>query len=179
MALPRNPQLMTINPNYHPQIDVIAGTPYDVNGNFAYNVHHSGPYFPRPFHSSSISNYSSALSRKSTADTGYGSGSVVYPGRFSSYASNHMYCSRCACNREPDAYQVDFHQQQQEEPQKPVQHDHYESVTANRHLLMSLNNNLTTARPSMRRNSVDTNISRHKASPYRPEDNLLSSSSVV
>ena len=180
---------MTINPINQPQIAVIAATPHNMNGSFAHNVYPAAPYFPRPHYGSTSSDHSSAPSRKSSVGTGYesGLGSAVYPCGFSSpYPSNHMHCSRCACNCEPDVYHG-FHQhqqQQQEEPQQPVQHDHNGSAMASQQLTTSSNNNLTPARPPMRRNSSDPNISRHKPSPCRPLDEqtsnkLLSSSSVV
>lgn len=179
---------MTINPINQPQIAVIAATPHNMNGSFAHNVYPAGPYFPRPHYGSTSSDHSSAPSRKSSGGTGYesGLGSAVYPCGFSSpYPSNHMHCSRCACNYEPDVYHG-FHQQQQqqEEPQQPVQHDLNGSAMASQQLTTSSNNNLIPARPPMRRNSSDPNISRHKPSPCRPLDEqtsnkLLSSSSVV
>ena len=179
---------MTINPINQPQIAVIAATPHNMNGSFAHNVYPpGGPYFPRPQFGSTSSDHSSAPSRKSSGGTGYesGLGSGVYPCGFSPYPSNHMHCSRCACNCEPDVYHgFHHHQQQQEEPQQPVQHDHNGSAMASQQLTTSSNNNLTPVRPPMRRNSSDPNISRHKPSPCRPLDEqtsnkLLSSSSVV
>ena len=183
---PRKPQHITMHPINHPQV-VIAATPDNMSSNFVHNVYPSVPYFSRPYHDLHSSDYySSAPSQKSSAGTGYESeiGSNVYPYGFSSYAGNHMYCPRCVRTYEPNAYHVGFHQQQQEEPQKLVQHDQYESVTASQQLLTSSNINLTTARPPMRRNSSDPNISKHKPSPCRPLDEQtrnirLSSYSVV
>ena len=168
-----NPQHMTVNPINDPLIAVIAATPYNMSDNSVHNVYPSEPYFSKPHFGSSGS--------KSSGGTGYESERVsnVYPYGSYSYASNHMYCPRCMCNYEPNAYHSSFDQQQQEKPQKPVQDGHYESVTASQQCLMSSNNNLTTARPPMRRTSSDSYISRHKPSPCRPLDKLLSSSSVV
>ena len=177
------PQTISLNHGYQPQIAVIAATPHDMNGGLVHDVYPYGPNFPRPnlgsprpHFGSASSNHSSAPSRKSSAGYESGTGSGIFPYAYSPCAIHYP---RGACNYEVDAYHCCHQQHNLPQQQQP---DHNRQMVNSQEL--STTNLDTTARPPMRRNLSDPNISRHKQPASRPleeqrSNKLLSSSSVV
>ena len=169
-------QCIRMSPNNHPHIGVTAPTP----GHQApqmYNDHHfggSGPYSIRHLFGSVSSDCSSIPSRKSSAGYESATGSFrCHP----QYAAN--YSPRCYCEHAYDPRLTIPPQHYQ--PQEVTEDEHSNTQLSNSQLVQSTTTNLSNPKPTMRRNSSDPNISRHKQPPMRPLEEqrtkkLLSSS---